>query len=336
MIILSWNIQKITAEKAATFAPIIGNVVNGVTGGKPFILVVYENKKSPDAVLNSIGTGIKANNINFNWYKVGGGSSVSENILIIAGNGATFDKPTAFQDWRPDFDERCKLLHQREIQNANQNFARLNALRSTRESTAQGRQMQLDKAVQGTFKPADHFRDPVIISAQADGQRVNFLALHAPGPSAGDEHEEPYAVSFAEAVLSHASRYDLVLGDFNLRTSSIGTSGFVDQSVRLGATTKGKEDGRHTWSRLDRVYTRPGLAINTALVSDSQEKELTDHHCLAISLEKQTPQHKITSYFAYEPSPVRQQQVLYDNYHQAFMSRSQNDDGGLQQMDVED
>jgi len=324
MIILSWNIQKITEEKAAQFAPVIGKVINEVTGGKPFVLVVYENKTKPQAVLDAIGSGIHASSVQAAWVPVGGGSSVKENILLIAGNGATVEKPEAFTGWRTDFDSKCKLLHQQEIQSAQLNEARLNVLREPRSNTASGRRQALDKAQVGTFKPADHFRDPVVITVRSADAKASFLALHAPGPSSGNEHEEPFAQTYAEAVLANAGRFDMVLGDFNLRTHDVDASGFVDQSVRLGATTKGSEEGRHTYSRLDRVYARPGLEISTALLSDGQEKALTDHHCLAIKVEEQPLQKTITSYFPYEPSPLRQQEVIYENYQQALVSRAEN------------
>lgn len=324
MIILSWNIQKITDEKAAQFAPVIGNMINAVTGGQAFVLVVYENKTNADEVLRSIGSGINASGLQVAWERIGGGSSVKENILLIAGNGATLDRPESFTAWRNDFDSKCRQFHQFEIASASSSTARLNATRPARTSTALGRQSQLDKAVEGTFLPADHFRDPLMITARAAGTSVSFLALHAPGPSAGNEHEEPFARTYAEAVMGNAGGFDMVLGDFNLRTNDVDSGGFVDQSVRLGATTKGSEDGRHTYSRLDRVYTRPGLGITTALVSDGQDRELTDHHCLAIKVDPPQAQRLMTSYFPYQPSAVRQQEVVYENYQLALTSRVDN------------
>lgn len=324
MIILSWNIQKITEEKAAQFAPVIGQMINEVTGGKPFVLVVYENKTKPEAVLSAIGSGIHASGLTMSYTPVGGGRSVQENILLIAGNGAAVDGPTAFTDWRNDFDSKCRQLHQAEIVSARSGVARLEGSRPARESIQRGRELLVARAEEGTFLPAEHFRDPVMLTARAGSESVSFLALHAPGPGAGQEHEEPFARTYAEAVMANAGGFDMVLGDFNLRTHEISADGFVDQSVRLGATTKGSEEGRHTYSRLDRVYARRGLDVNTALVSDGQERTLTDHHCLAVNVESPRSQPLLTSFFPYEPSPLRQQAVVYENYHLALASRVDN------------
>lgn len=321
MIIFSWNIQKITAKKAAAYSRVIGQLVNEVAGDQPFVLVVYENKTKPEEVLSAIGTGINARDPKTKWVPVGGGRSVKENILFYAGNGASFDEPQAFTDWHEDFDAKCSQMHAREITTAKARQEQLKQGRPARASTAQGRAEALAKAEKGTYKPAAHFRDPVAITVHAGNSKVSFLASHAPGPSDGKDHEETFAETYAEAVLTNAGAFDMVLGDLNLRTNKVNSGGFVDQSVRLGATTKGAEEGRHTSSRLDRTFGRPGFQITTALVSDSQERDLTDHHCLAIKIDKQPQQKKITAYFPYEPSAVRRQKVIYENRKRALSSR---------------
>ncbi|HEY9028732.1 MAG TPA: hypothetical protein VIP05_30870 [Burkholderiaceae bacterium] len=324
MFILSWNIQKLTAEKARQFAPVIADVINGVTGGKPFVFVVYENKTRADAVLDSIGAGIQASGLTTRWAHLGGSTSVAENLLVIAGNGATVDTPARFDGWRADFAQKSKALYDAQVLEARLRRDHLTASRPTRASVQQAREATVSSVVGDVFKPPEHFRDPIMITARASGQAVKFLALHAPGPDSGGDHEEPYARTYADAVLTNAGGFDLVLGDFNVRTHEVSSGGFVDQGVKLGATTKGSEDGRHTYSRLDRVYARPGYMISTALLSDGQEKDLTDHHCLAIQVEKQHAQKTITSYFPVLPSPARQQEVIYENYDQAFASRVDN------------
>jgi len=325
MFILSWNIQKLTAEKAKQFAPVIADVINGVTGGKPFVFVVYENKTRADAVLDAIGSGIQASGLTTRWAHLGGSTSVAENLLVIAGNGATVDAPERFDGWRADFAQKSKALYDAQVLEARLRRDHLAASRPTpRASVQKGRDAAVSSVVDDVFKPPEHFRDPITITARVSGQAVKFLALHAPGPDSGGDHEEPYARTYADAVLTNAGGFDLVLGDFNVRTHEVSSGGFVDQGVKLGATTKGSEDGRHTYSRLDRVYARPGYMISTALLSDGQEKELTDHHCLAIQVDKQHAQKTITSYFPAMPSPLRQQEVIYENYDQAFASRVDN------------
>lgn len=319
MIILSWNIQKITVEKAKEFSLNFGGVVNEIVGDEPFVLFVYENKTNPTGVLDALGTGIGAHQLIKKWTKLGGSSGVRENILIIAGNGASVDEPVLHMDWRIGFDLRCDAMHQAEKDAIRLRMATAHQ-RPLRASTTKGRAQQVEKVDKGTFRPARDFRCPAEIIVRDGDRRVKLLALHSPGPSAGSEHEEPFAHSYAESIFESAHGFDLVLGDFNLRTHDVRSSGFVDQGVQLGATTKGKEDGRHTYSRLDRIYSRPGFGIWSALVSDGQARDLTDHHCLAIRVEPRE-QKLITDYFAYLPSPIRQREVIYKNLGKAFDAR---------------
>lgn len=323
MIILSWNLQKINAEKARRFALAFGQLMNEVAGGTPFVLFVYENRNQPERVLDSLGTGIDASQLAKTWVDTGGASSVRENVLVISGNGASFEDAKPFTAWKPGFDARCVELHEAEKRQARAQLEQM-AARSTRASTLQARERQVAKVERGTFRPADHFRSPVELTARFQDRRVRVLALHAPGPGAGAEHAQTFAEIYAEAIFASADGFDLVLGDFNLRTHGVRSNGFVDQGVRLGATTKGAEEGRHTYSRLDRVYARPGFSVSSALVSDGQERWLTDHHCLAVRIETRS-QKLITDYFAFEPSPIRRQAVVYENRKRAFEAANATD-----------
>ncbi len=321
MLILSWNIQKINLDKAAQFAPVLGKVVSEVSAGRPFVLVVYENRAKPEDVLAAIGTGIDASEIVTKHVSTQGANNLRENILLIAGNGAKFDEPTAFTAWMAPFEAHCQRLHQAEISTATSHTQRLGALRSTRASTSSAREDRLAAVQEGTFRNASDFRCPISVVVRSQGTVIKMLALHAPGPDQGSEHEDPYAAIYTEAVLSKAAGHDLVVGDFNIRTNSVRSGGFVDRGVRLGATTKGKEHGRHTYSRLDRAYSRPGLTISTQLVSDSVERDLTDHHCLAVTVERRA-QRKMTDYFPHKPSPRRQQEIRFMSRQLALGSRA--------------
>ncbi|HEY8326929.1 MAG TPA: hypothetical protein VIO59_00600 [Rhodanobacter sp.] len=335
MIILSWNLQQITREKAEAFSTQIGTVVNGVIGDKPFVLIVYENKSLPEAVLDAIGTGIMAAALSKKHVSTGGAKRVQENILLIAGNGATVDHPEPFLAWRQEFDRRIAAMKSRQVDAVREDVNRLKEARPARTSTETARNDQITKTEHAKSKPAEDFRDPAVIIARCGPQTVRMLALHAPGPSAGNEHEHPFAHTFAESVFGEANGFDLILGDFNLRTHEVRSNSYVDQSVQLGATTKGREDGRHTFSRLDRVYARPGYSISTALVSDGQEKDLTDHHCLAIKKEERS-QRQIRDYFPRKPSPIRQQEIVFDNFELAFTARKKRtrEDSGQEDDEV--
>ncbi len=319
MIIFSWNIQKITAKKARQFAIEFGRVVTETAGDVPFVIFVYENKTRPDDVLSALGTGITASGLACTWISTEGARGLRENILVICGNGATIDRPVPFTGWKAEFNERCGAMHEAEKQDVRREVARL-AQRSTRPVTADARARRVDDVDRGTFRPANDFRSPLEITARCAGKHVRILALHAPGPSAGSEHEAPFARTYAESIFNNANGFDLIIGDFNLRTHAVRSNGFVDQGVRLGATTKGREEGRHTFSRLDRVYGRPGFGVSSALVSDGQERDLSDHHCLAVRIESRE-QKLIPDYFAYLPSPKRRQEVLYENRKRAFEMR---------------
>lgn len=319
MIIFSWNIQKVTAKKARQFATVFGRVVAETAGDVPFVLFVYENKSHPVDVLSALGTGITASDLAWKWISTGGATGLRENILIISGNGATFDVPVLFTGWKAEFGDRCRAMHQAEKEAVRLEVARLGG-RSTRATTADARDRRIAAIDSGTFRPADDFRSPVEITARYEGKHVRILALHSPGPSAGNEHEAPFAHTYAESIFNNANGFDLIIGDFNLRTHEVGSNGYVDQGVQLGATTKGREEGRHTFSRLDRVYGRPGFGVSSALVSDGQERDLTDHHCLAVRVESRE-QRLISDYFAFRPSPIRQQEVLYENRERAFEAR---------------
>lgn len=322
MIILSWNLQKITAEKARLFAVIFGRVLNEVVGDEPFVVIVYENRSHPAEVLDALGTGINAQGLVCKWIDTGGAPGLRENVLVICGNGASFDDPVLFTAWRAGFDSCCAILHQAEKAAVRAEVARLGQ-RPVRTTTLQAREQRVAQVDKGSFRAAADFRSPVDITVRYQGRQVRVLALHAPGPSAGAEHEQTFAQIYAESVFTSAKGFDLVLGDFNLRTHGVRSNGFVDQGVRLGATTKGREEGRHTFSRLDRVYARPGFALSSALVSDTQERDLTDHHCLAVRVE-QRGQRLISDYFAFQPSPKRRQEIMYANRGRAADARRIN------------
>ena len=317
MIILSWNVQKVNADKAENFSVTFGQVINDVVGNEPFVVIVYENKSHPEKVLNALGTGLATSEKSFKWIDTGGAASLRENVLIICGNGASCDDPVLFAAWHTEFTDRCNAMHEGEKAAVRANVARLAAARSTRASTAQARERRIEQTDAGSFRPTAAFRCPVEITVRCQDRQVRVLVLHAPGPGDGAEHEQPFAHVYAESIFHSAKGFDLVLGDFNLRTHGVESNGFVDQGVRLGATTKGRVDGRHTFSRLDRAYARPGFAISSALVSDGQDRELTDHHCLAVRVESRD-QRLISDYFPFSPSPVRRQEVLFENRGRAF------------------
>ncbi|MGB5853408.1 MAG: hypothetical protein WBG85_14075 [Rhodanobacter sp.] len=318
MIILSWNIQKINPDKASAFTSEIGRLINEIVGDQPFVLIVYENKTQPDEVVDAIGTGIHASSLTKHILSTGGTKQLNENILIVAGNGATVESVEQFTGWTVPFDQRNAQMLQIAAAAAHARHASLPS--SSRPSTQLARDDRLAKEVRGNFRPSDDFRNPAAIVVAWGLHRVKMLALHAPGPSMGDDHDEPYAHTYAEAIFQKADGYDLVLGDFNLRTHEVSSPGFVEQSVLLGATTKGKEEGRHTYSRLDRVYARPGTRLTTALITDEHEKQLTDHHILAVRVETSGPA-LITDYFPYNPSARRRREIIAKNRRQAFEER---------------
>ena len=326
MIILSWNLQKITAEKARLFAVLFGQVLNEVIGDEPFVVIIYENRSHPAEVLDALGTGINAQGLVCKWIDTGGVPGLRENVLVICGNGASFDDPVLFTAWQAGFDSRCAALHQAEKDAVRADIARLGQ-RPARAATLQARDHRVAQVDKGSFSAAAEFRCPVEITLRCQGRQVRVLALHAPGPGAGAEHEQTFAQVYAESIFASAKGFDLVLGDFNLRTHGVQSNGFVDQGVRIGATTKGSEEGRHTFSRLDRVYARPGFALSSALVSDSQERDLTDHHCLAVRVESRK-QLLISDYFAVQPSPMRRQEIVYANRRRAADARRINPKNG--------
>lgn len=320
MWILSWNIQKINAEKAAGFSREIGDVVNGIVGNDPFVLLVLENKTSADGVMDSIGTGLAASQLIKKTIKTGGSNTLQENIIVIAGNGATFDEPSQFEGWHIDYESRCMKLHTHEFQAVQTDVQRLRDFRPTRSSTESARDRRENIASENTFRDADTLRNPISLTVRWGTKYAKVLVLHAPGPSDGQDHTETTAEIFAQAVFGAANQYDMVIGDFNLRTDSDISAGFIDQSMLLGATTKGSEEGRHMYSRLDRVYVRPGFPVASKLVSDSDDKQLTDHHCLAVHMD-QREQRLISDYFQLKPSPFRRQEIGSFNRVQARTRR---------------
>ncbi|WP_102795627.1 endonuclease/exonuclease/phosphatase family protein [Bowmanella denitrificans] len=322
MKIIVWNIQKITAEKAEQFSPVIGDIITGIVGIEPFIFVILENKTKGEQTLNAVGTGLRVLSLQCAAVSLGGANGLKENILIFSGNGATFSDVSQYTGWQASFDIQCNAMHQREYAAAQAEVNRLNQLRPARTSTAASRTASLASVQQDTLRPALDFRNPVSITTHHDGQTSRFLVLHAPGPSQGEQHESPYAITYAKCVLESATthQYPIVLGDFNLRQNMPYVSGFMDAGVRIGATTKGREDGRHTYSRLDRCYISPGTPLSVELYTDGPDKTLTDHHCLVVSLE-QRAQRLIPDYFAFEPSPHRRQEIRRVNREEVRKQR---------------
>ncbi len=308
MWILSWNIQKVTAEKAQAFSKLIGDTVNGTVGDEPFILFVLENRTDEETVMAAIGSGLNASQLRTKSIEMGGSKTLRENVIVIAGNGATFDAPSQFTAWHVPYDTRCAALHLAEKKVVLDHVEMLRRGRPARASVEAQRERLLFSADINTYRKSDTLRNPIQLVARYGGLAVKILALHSPGPSDGQDHTERTAEIFGAAVFATARGFDMVIGDFNLRSGANLYNGFVDQATLLGATTKGKEEGRHVSSRLDRVYVRRGFPITSMLVSDSDDKELTDHHCLVARVDHR-PQRLVTDYFQYQPSPRRRQKI---------------------------
>ena len=311
MKIICWNIQKITAQKAANFGPVIGGIVKSIVGDEPFVFIVLENKIAPEATGGAIGTGLTVKDLISQSKPLGGASGVRENILFFAGNGATLQAPALFDGWRGIFNAKM-------TQNKDEIVAALEEKLSTArrgpQRDARSYKGADEKRIEGAkqVKKADYFRSPLLLHAEYAGEGFKFLALHSPGPGMKEEDYEPYAKYYAQAVLESADGVSLIIGDFNLRGSLPYLGDFFEASTLIGATTKGAEEGRHSYSRLDRVYCRRGFPLRVELFTDGPTKELTDHHCLVATTEKRA-QRRLVDYFAFEESPKRRQEIRERN-----------------------
>lgn len=325
--VIVWNLERLTEEKARTFSKTIGSCVKGVVGDKtPYLFVVLENKTKPLPTLDAICAGLPGVTSSI-AVELGGSSSTKENALVITGNGATATIDV-FEGWREAFRKASEELKSHEkAQQTQFNAAIPYKLRTPGGVPRSERSMD---RIEGSFTPVEALRNPVSITAHYGGcQPISLLSLHAPGPSVGKEHDETTAATYAKCVLESAGdRFDIVAGDFNLRKeiSDQGRVGaFVDQSVGTGATTKGEDlAGRDHYSRLDRIYAKPGLPVRAGMASDSLDsKELTDHHALVVTLEEERQQRVLTDYFALANPGRRQGIQVVDS------KEVSNDDEGL-------
>ncbi len=279
MKIICWNIQKLNITKAAGRRGDIASAVAAAANGEPFILFVLEarqNAQNALGVANHIRQALQAAphnipNINVGRVDIGGNANRREDILVVAGNGATFVNNGAYTDWHNAFDLSCRnqviSAQAREAARTQRN----NQLRET------GPRVKRAKIFEELMTlPATAFRNPANLTIGDGTNNYRALVLHSPGPADGENYSDTtYAPYYNQAVLSSAvvNGFQIVMGDFN-QHGDINTT-LRDCTKGYGGTTK-KHDGTASVHRYDRVFTN--LPVQVTVGTDSlADRTLTDH-----------------------------------------------------------
>lgn len=208
---------------------------------------------------------------------MGGASTVVENLVFSAGNGARVRSAMQWTKWQEPFNAKTKKM----------DIAKREESRSTHPMKKRERTEQVsERSIQGIQHPdASHFRSPVLLEVETDQSPRPFkiLMLHAPGPQGKEVGQDPYAETYVKSVCeeAHKDGIDGVQGDLNIYSPLSSCGGYRDATEGCGGTTQ-NTTGRV--SRLDRSMLGPGVRGEAAVNRKGVSTDVSDHFSLSCTV----------------------------------------------------
>lgn len=250
LVIICWNIEKLTEDTARRFGEYVMSVVG--RHSVPVIAFILENKTKPEQVIAHFRSSSQGNSFEYAYLDLGGSTHRRENI-IVAYRGLEVTSLECYEDWGSEWSQSTQTKFGEELQKE-LGIYQLQLQRSRRNPPV--------LRTPPPYPEPDSFRNPVLVRLRLGLHEYAIVAMHAPGPKDGskDWAKREYTKLYMQAVLSTLPEWvGVVVGDMNLYGSTPENTGFSDLSRRIGGTTL-SESLERTSSRLDRVLARPKVS----------------------------------------------------------------------------